>query len=287
MIEGDYMSRYDSYKKKAMELLQSSRMKLFAVILTLNFISMLNSMLSSFYSGNDNFKIVSFLITVVLIAANLYVYMLFLQLTRTKTLRFRALRLNGAQILAMFLVAIILGLGNVALLFVVALALQWIPSLYAVGVFFVSLLVMMVEAIAAFAISDGYRGIFKICLSSIRFVRSFAKEMLQAAGVYILVYLTLMVVTNLLTAQFLEILNPSSEELNAIMASGSVMYHALQYEKTLMIGYALLGVQAVQLVVNSYLYAYIYTFYALLYEDAKDNFFLIEEKPSLQKRKKK
>ena len=129
MIEGDYMSRYDSYKKKAMELLQSSRMKLFAVILTLNFISMLNSMLSSFYSGNDNFKIVSFLITVVLIAANLYVYMLFLQLTRTKTLRFRALRLNGAQILAMFLVAIILGLGNVALLFVVALALQWIPSL--------------------------------------------------------------------------------------------------------------------------------------------------------------
>ena len=120
MIEGDYMSRYDSYKKKAMELLQSSRMKLFAVILTLNFISMLNSMLSSFYSGNDNFKIVSFLITVVLIAANLYVHMLFLQLTRTKTLRFRALRLNGAQILAMFLVAIILGLGNVALLFVVA-----------------------------------------------------------------------------------------------------------------------------------------------------------------------
>ena len=82
-------------------------------------------------------------------------------------------------------------------------------------------------------------------------------------------------------------MNPNSEELNAIMASGSVMYHALQYEKTLMIGYALLGVQAVQLVVNSYLYAYIYTFYALLYEDAKDNFFLIEEAPSLQKRKKK
>lgn len=280
--EGVSMSRYDMYKNKAMDLLQNTRMKLFWILLLINFVINVNTLLSQAYRNNQNFQVISFIISVLLICANLIIYMLFLQLVRNEPLSISSVHLTASKVFTMIFISLLLAVGQFFFMFIVALALQWIPALYSVGVFFVSILIMMVQVIAAFAICDDYQGVFRIFGSSIRFVRAFAKEMFQAAGVYILIALILLILSNTTIDYFINQLGDLSKELDVLATSSNIVFDALKYESTKMLGYGLILFQAIQLVVTSYLCVYMYSVYALLYQDAHDHFFLSDEtKPKI------
>lgn len=250
------------------EQLRGNYIKLVAILLLTSIVSLgLNLLSTSLLKDSMEFGAITFLLSLVMIVANYIIQFLFLKIARGQKFNMGDIKFGFSRFFIIFGSALLLSILSAIILFFGAFLLGMVLPLYLAFALLVQLVFFVLQALVAYAIYDGSKGIMTIIKGSYGLIKRQYKAFFACTLIYFLINVVISMGSNMYIASFYEGIK---EITNIDSALGYSIGHA--YKNFV----PLLSIYFGNQLISALLFPFVYLAYANIYEENKDRFFLFD-----------